>query len=156
MVLSNPTLGIATLSSGRSAAPQVFVQGQQFSTITLLYTDSLNGSGARSRVPIDPVNSVSLGSQYTVNGRLARSFTFRERIKASVAFEAFNILNRQFATSVNTIAYLSVAPLAPGLINGPRSGSLLPVPGLGAGVASQGFLDGTNARRAQVAFRVSF
>jgi hypothetical protein len=148
--------GIATLASGEPATPLVMVQGQQFSFITMDYTSSLNGSGSWNRVPFEPVNSLSLGSQYTVNGRLARSFSFRERIKATVAFEAYNILNRQFATAVNTIAYTSAAPLASGLVNGPRYGAMMPVPGLGAGIESQGFPDGTNARRAQVAFRVAF
>jgi hypothetical protein len=36
------------------------------------------------------------------------------------------------------------------------NGVLTPTAGLGAGRASQGFPDGTNARRAQVALRVTF
>ena len=148
--------GLATLASGEPVTPLVYVQGQQFAGVTMAYTSSLNGSGGWNRVPFDTVNSLSLGSQYTINGRLARSFSFRERVKATVAFEAFNVLNRQFATAINNIAYLSVSPLAPGLVNGPHTGMLMPVPGLGTGIASQGFPDGTNARRAQVAFRVAF
>lgn len=148
--------GIATLASPQYVTPQVFVQGQQFSSITMVYTGTLSGSGSWNRVPFDPVNSLSLGSQYTVNGRLARTLSFGERIKATVAFEAFSILNRQFATAVNTIAYLSVSPIASGLINGPHFGTLMPVPGLGTGIASQGYPDGTNARRAQLAFRIAF
>lgn len=148
--------GIATLASAQPVTPLVMVQGQQFSAVNMDFTSSLNGSGGWSRVPFDAVNSLSTGAQYTINARLARTFSFRERIKGTVGFEAFNLLNRQYATTVNTIAYLSVAPLPAGLINGPRSGSLLPVPGLGAGVAAQGFPDGTNARRAQIAFRLAF
>jgi len=148
--------GIATLASAQPATPLVIVQGQQFSTVTMAYTSSLNGSGAWNRVPFDPVNSLSLGSEYSLSARLARTFAFGERIRATLGFEAYNILNRQYATAVNTIAYLSVAPLAPNLINGPRFGTLLPVPGLGAGIASQGFPDGTNARRAQVVLRIAF
>jgi hypothetical protein len=33
---------------------------------------------------------------------------------------------------------------------------MTPVPGLGAGIASQGFPDGINTRRCQLAFRVVF
>jgi hypothetical protein len=120
------------------------------------FTSALNGSGAWNRVPFQPVNSLSTGTQYTIDGRLARTFSFGERIKGTVGLEAFNILNRQYATMVNTIAYLSVSPLNPGLVNGPRAGILLPVPGLGAGIASQSYPDGTNARRAQIAFRLAF
>jgi hypothetical protein len=148
--------GIATLASAQPVTPLVLVQGQQFSAVTMAFTSSLNGSGGWSRVPFDAVNSLSAGAPYSINARLARTFTFRERIKGIVGFEAFNLLNRQYATTVNAIAYLSVSPLAPGLINGPHTGSLLPVSGLGAGVAAQGFPDGTNARRAEVAFRVAF
>jgi hypothetical protein len=65
-------------------------------------------------------------------------------------------LNRQHATAVNAIAYYSVAPLPPGLIKGPQFGTMTEVPGLGAGIASQAFPDGINARRCQLAFRVVF
>ena len=69
------------------------------------YTSSLNGSGGRSRVPFDAVNSLKTGSEFNVDARLARTFA----------------LNRQQATAVNAIAYYSVAPLPPGLIKGPQS-----------------------------------
>ena len=107
-------------------------------------------------MPFDGVNSLTTGSQYNVDARLARTFAFTERIKGTVGFEAFNLLNRQQATAVNAIAYFSVAPLPPGLIKGPRFGTITPVPGLGAGIASQGFPDGISARRCQLAFRVVF
>lgn len=148
--------GIATLASGQPVTPLVLVQGQQFSAITMDYTSSLNGSGGWNRVPFDPVNSLSTGSEYNVDARLARSISFKERIKGTVAFEAFNLLNRSYATAINSIEYLSVAPLPPGLVSGPMFGVMKPVPGFGAGIASQGFPDGTNARRCQVVFRLAF
>ena len=51
-----------------------------------------------------------------VDARLARTFAFTQRIKGTVGFEAFNLLNRQQATVVNAIAYYSVPPLPPDLI----------------------------------------
>jgi hypothetical protein len=59
-------------------------------------------------------------------------------------FEAFNVFNTVYDTFVNTQAYAA------------SNGVLNPVSGLGAGNQSQGFPDGTNARRAQVSLRVVF
>lgn len=159
VVLSNPTPGtavITTLASGQPVTPLVVVEGQQFSAITMDYTSSLNGSGGRSRVPFDAVNNLKTGSEFNVDARLARTFAFTQRIKGTVGFEAFNLLNRQQATVVNAIAYYSVAPRLPGLIKGPQFGTMTPVPGLDAGVASQAFPEGINARRCQLSFRLVF
>jgi hypothetical protein len=59
-------------------------------------------------------------------------------------FEAFNVFNTVYDTFVNTQAYTA------------SNGVLNPVAGLGAGNQSQGFPDGTNARRAQVSLRIVF
>jgi hypothetical protein len=91
-----------------------------------------------------------------VDARLARSLPFTERIKGSVALEVFNLMNRQAATAIDAIAYVSAAPLASGLVNGPTAGVLKPVATAGQGIASQSFPDGTNARRCQLALRLVF
>jgi hypothetical protein len=148
--------GLATLASSLYATPIVIVQGQQFSGVTMPYTSSLNGSGGWNRVPFMPIGSLPLGTQHTVDARISRSFPITERIKAVALFEAFNVFNSQFATSVNTIAYTAFAPLAAGLSNGTRTGVLTPVTGLGQGTAGSGYPDGTNARRAQVGVRILF
>jgi carboxypeptidase family protein len=148
--------GIATLASGLPVTPLVLVEGQQFSAITMDYTTSLNGSGGWNRVPFYGVNSLNLGSQRSVDARLARTFSFTERFKGTVALEMFNLLNDQYATMVNPVAFLSIAPLAPGLINGPQAGVMHPVPGYGNGIAAQGFPNGFNARSGQVMFRLDF
>jgi len=54
------------------------------------------------------------------------------------------VFNTQYNTGVNTSAFSASA------------GVLKPVTGLGVGNASQGFPDGTNARRCQVALRFTF
>jgi hypothetical protein len=145
-----------TLASSQPVTPIVEVQGQQFSGQTMNYTSSLNGSGGWARVPFLPINSLQTGPEYNVNARLARQLTITDRIKATVLFEAFNVFNMQYNTAVNPIAYRSVAVLPPGLLNGTQTGTLFPVPGAGAGNAAQGFPDGTNARRAEVALRIVF
>jgi len=145
-----------TLASSQPATPIVEVQGQQFSGVTMNYTSSLNGSGGWARVPFLPINSLLTGPEYNVDARLARVFSFTERIKATLLFEGYNVFNMQYNTGVNNIAYTSVAVLPPGLLNGTQTGTLKPAPGAGAGNAAQGFPDGTNARRLQVGLRIVF
>jgi hypothetical protein len=166
--------GIGSGATALPVSPMVVVQGQQFTATasvlsTMLYTSSLNGSGGWSRVPFQPVNNRSTSTQYTlsVNSlrttaqygldlRVSRSVPFSERVKGIFAFEAYNLLNRQAATVVNTIGYVSTPQYGPGLTTGTQSGVLTPVSSLGAGLASQGSADGTNARRCQLEFRIAF
>jgi hypothetical protein len=147
-----------TLMAGSSMhqTPIVIVNGQQFSSITMLYTNSMDGSGGWNRVPFEPVNSLSTGPRYELDARISRTFSFGERFKLTVLGEAFNVLNKQFNTGVNTIAFTSTAGLPPGLKNGPISGTLTPVPEVGVPNAANSFPYGTNSRRAQVAFRFVF
>jgi hypothetical protein len=147
---------VASGGTSQSATPIIMVQGQQFSTVNMPFTNAINGSGGWARVPFEPVGSLNIPSQYDLDVRVGRSFSFSDRFKATVSIAAFNLLNRQAATMVDTIAYLSVAPLAAGLSTGPFAGILKPVPELGTGIASQGYPDGTNARRCQLEFRVAF
>jgi hypothetical protein len=87
---------------------------------------------------------------YSVDARITHIFPITERIKLSLAFEAFNAFNTIHNTSVQTAAYSVNAGgiLKPVLTNG--------VSLLGTGTSSQGFPDGTNARRCQVALRLTF
>jgi hypothetical protein len=135
---------IATIATGLAETPVVQVAGQQFPGLTMIYTSSMNGTGGWNRMPLDQINSLSMGGMHPVNARLTRSLPFTERFRGELMFEAFNALNSQFNTSVNNIAYVA------------QSGVLKPVPGIGVGNASWGPMDGTNARRMQVAFRLVF
>jgi hypothetical protein len=136
--------GIATLASSLHETPAVVVSGQQFSGVTMSYTNSLSGSGGWNRAPFLPVGSLLTGPEYDVDARISRQIPITEKVKASLMFEAYNLFNHQYATSVNTIAYTATA------------GVLKPVPLLGAPNAADGFPYGSNARRAQVALRVSW
>jgi hypothetical protein len=73
-----------------------------------------------------------------VDVRLARSIPFTERISANLAFEGFNLFNKQFTTSVNTIAYVA------------SGGVLKPVGGVGEPIAASA------PRSVQAAFRLVF
>jgi hypothetical protein len=110
----------------------------------MTYTNSLTGTGGWNRMPLDQINSLSTGNMHPVNARLTRSLPFTERFRGELIFEAFNAFNSQYNTSVNNVAYIA------------QAGVLKPVAGVGEGNASWGPLDGTNARRMQVAFRLMF
>jgi hypothetical protein len=143
--------GIATLASGHPVTPLVLVSGQQFSGVTMQYTDSLNGSGGWNRAAFEPFGSLFTGTQHNLDARISRTVDFTERVKGVLLFEAFNAFNTQYITSVNPIAWIAT-PTAPpaGAVTGPMSGILRPVNGAGAGNATSA------PRQAQVAFRIVF
>jgi len=120
-----------------------------FPGVTLAYS-TLTGSGGWNRVPFWPVGTIDVDRIYNVDGRLSRSLPFGERVKASLIFEAFNAFNTIHNTGVQTAAYSVSAGgiLKPVTTNG--------VSHVGDGNASQGFPDGTNARRMQAGIRFVF
>ena len=122
--------------------------GAEFAGIGLNH-GTLNGSGGWNRVPFWPVNSMNIDQIYNVDARLSRSLPISERVKATLLFEAFNVFNTIHNTGVQTAAYsVSGNVLKPVLTGG--------VSLLDTGNASQGFPDGTNARRMQAGLRFVF
>ena len=137
--------GIATLASPQHRTPVEIVGAQQFSGVTMTYTNSIDGSGGWNRVPFQAVGSLTTGAnQYTVNGRVTRTLPFTERVKGMLMFEAFNVLNNQFTTGINTLAYTVTTGVA------------RPVAGLGAAIAADGYPYGSRARLCRIAFRLMF
>jgi hypothetical protein len=137
--------GTATLASPEHRTPVEIVGGQQFSGVTMTYTNSITASGGWNRVPFQAPGSLTTGSnQYTVNGRVTRTLPFTERVKGMLMFEAFNVLNNQFITGINTLAYTVTTGVAK------------PAPGVGVGIAADGYPYGSSARRCQIAFRLVF
>jgi hypothetical protein len=134
----------ANFGSGMPVTPLVIVNGQQFSGMTMLYTNSLNGSGGWNRAAFGSAGRLKTDSMYYVDARASRTFSFRERFRLSLLFEAFNVFNHQPATSINSIAYIAT------------NGTIRPVSGAGAGTGSSSYPDGTTARRAQVGLRLEF
>ncbi len=136
---------ITTMASSQPATAFVSISGQQFTGVTFYGGNTtLNGSGGWGRVPFWPVSSLDIDKMYKVDARLTRNLPFTEKVTGMLMFEAFNAFNTQYNTAVNTTAYTAT------------KGVLVPVNALGIGNQSQGFPDGTNARRAQVAFRLVF
>jgi hypothetical protein len=137
--------GIATLASPQHRTPLLIAGAQQFSGITMTYTNSLNASGGWNRAPFVGVGTLSTGTnQYTINGRLTRTLPFTERVKGLLMFEAFNALNNQYATAINTIGYTAT------------TGIVKPAAGVGLPIAADGYPFGSSARRCQIAFRLEF
>jgi hypothetical protein len=135
--------GIATMASARSATALILMSGQQFSNTTPDYDTALNGSGGWERVPFYPVNSLRMSPEENLDARLARTISFGARMKLTMMFQAFNVLNRQWTTGVNTVAFVAV------------NGLLKPVAGAGAPNASAVY-DTPTARHCEVALRLVF
>lgn len=133
---------ITTLATPQPTTATIRIVGAPFAGAA--YNTSLNGFGGSNRVPFLPWNSLDIDSVHRVDARLTRELPFTERVRAYLNFEAFNVFNTISNTFVNTEAYSL------------SGGVLTPSSGLGAGNQSQGFPDGTNARRAQVSVRVVF
>ena len=105
------------------------------------FNSTINGFGGSTRVPFYPPSSLPIDSVLRTDARLAKVFLIADRLQFHVNFEVFNVLNHVSNTAVSTVAFEA------------RNLVLRPVSSLGQGVASQGYPDGTNARRAQVSAR---
>jgi hypothetical protein len=118
---------------------------------TAANTGTLNGytsGGLGGRVPFLPINSLPVDDVQKIDARISKVFAITERFKASFTFDAFNVFNHRFFTSISTRAYTA------SIVNG--QGILSPATGYGAGSATQGFPDGTNARRLQLGLRFAW
>jgi hypothetical protein len=133
---------IFTAASAQPATPTIFVSGNPFAGAA--FNNSLNGFGGSSRVPFLPAASLDIDQIARLDSRLSKILAFTERYQMYLNFEVFNVFNNVSFTSVNGQAYQAA------------NGVLSVTPRLGEGSASQGFPDGTNARRAQFSIRFVF
>ena len=105
---------------------------------------TLNGFGGSSQVPFLGINTLRLPNTYRTDARITKIIPIKERFRALLNFEAFNLTNTITYTGLTTRGYT-----ASGL-------NISSSPGLGTPTASSGFPDGTNARRAQVSVRLEW
>lgn len=133
---------LTTLASGQPATTSLRVAGSPFTGAA--FNTSLNGFGGSGRVPFLPFANLSLDPTYRADVRVTKMLRFSERLQGAVNFEAFNVSNSQYNTGIVTELYNLT------------SGAIRPSVGTGNGTASQGFPDGTNARRLQLSFRMVF
>jgi hypothetical protein len=140
LLLSNWRLSqISTFASSQPATAAVFVQGVPFPGAA--FNTTLDGFGGSTRVPFLPASNLDIGRIIRTDARLTRLIRVSEHTELHLNFEAFNVFNHVSTTGVNTLAYVASNQV------------LRPAPGLGAAIASQGYPDGTNARRAQLSIR---
>ncbi len=136
--------GMGIVASPEGTTPLIIMGGQQIASLTMVYTNTLNGSGGWARAPFEQINSLKGQYQTQVNARLSKSVPINEKIKGSLIFEGFNVLNRQYTTSVSPVAY-SVT-----------SGAIRGVTGAGEPIASQGYPGQLTARTMRLAFQLVF
>jgi len=141
---------LGTFQSSPPTTPTVQITNAPTPTgFAAAFTGSLNGytnGGLGNRVPFLPIGSLNIDQIIRVDARAGKEFAITERLRAGFTFDAFNVANNTYFTSVNNRAYIySLVAGVP---------TLNPAPGYGAGTATQGFPDGTNARRLQLGFRL--
>jgi hypothetical protein len=135
---------IVVLASGHPVTATVAADQLAYSGVTPLFANTMDGSGGNPRVPFLSVDAYKTGAEHSLNVRLARSIPITERIRGLLMFDVFNAFNSQWTTGVNSVAYTASA------------GIVRAVPGAGAGAAAVSYPYGTNARSAQVGFRIVF
>jgi outer membrane receptor protein involved in Fe transport len=142
---ATPQHSTATINVSSTTCNNTVPTGIPCSNVTGLYrTTTINGLGGSSRVPFLPLSSLDIDNTHRVDARLTKEFAFTERFKLHLFFEAFDVFNTISNTGVFTSAYTAVGNV------------LIPNTQAGQGNASQGFPDGTNARRMQVGARFMF
>ncbi|MDQ6699675.1 MAG: TonB-dependent receptor, partial [Acidobacteriota bacterium] len=153
-----------TFTKSTSAFAKFFINNWQLSQITTVasaqpttatiqvtsnfpgaaFTNTLNGFGGSTRVPFLPFNSLDVDRVFRTDARLTKGLPITERFQVFLNFEAFNVFNTQYNTGIISQAYT-----ANNLVLTPNSR-------LKEGNQSQGFPDGTNARRMQASLRFVF
>ncbi len=109
------------------------------------------GFASYQRVPFQPRSGLPLGTTIRTDARLTKEFKLPREQSLTLNFEGFNVFNYITITSVREVTYNAIT-----LDSANKIGALKPVAGAGTGNASQGFPDGTNARRGQVSVRYTF
>jgi Outer membrane receptor for ferrienterochelin and colicins len=143
---------IETYATPQGVDPQNVVIGQPFAGYS---SSTLSGIGigfaATQRVPFLPRSSLKLGDTIRTDARLTKNFGLPHEQSLALNIEVFNAFNYNTITSVSTTAYYSYAS---GVVAPYDASNIQSTPG--AGTASAGFPDGTNARRGQVSVRWAF
>ena len=157
------TVGSASIGGGAGQLPAAAVPAGDKTTGSdpRLYvaTPTLSGIGAEtpggSRVPFLPTANLPLGHTVQLDGRLIKTIPIHEAQSIELSFEAINALNHIRNTGVVQTVYKSLWDSTSSngyLVQQVQGGTT----GWGAGSASGGFPDGTNARRAQASIRFTF
>ena len=96
---------LGTFQSAPGTTPTVSISAAPAPTgYTAAFTGNLNGY-ANSRVHFLPINSVPIDQIARVDARITKDFVITERYKAMFTFDAFNVFNHTYFTSVSNRAY---------------------------------------------------
>jgi Carboxypeptidase regulatory-like domain/TonB dependent receptor len=146
---------ITTLQSGRPTGSPTIHMNDTPVTGMLYSADALDGFNGLFNVPFLPVNSLYTPWVQQENFRVTKSIPLpKESIRLSLMFEAFNIANNWSPTALATQEYTETK--TGGVYPNPV-GTLTYTPtAFGFGTSDGGFPDGTQARRLQVAARITF
>ena len=140
---------LGTLQSSPVTTPTVQITSAPVAApYAAAFTGTLNGYtslGFGNRVPFLAVGGLDIAPVERLDARLTKFIPIGERYHAMLTFDAFNVFNHTYFTSVSARAY--VASVVGGVP------TLNPATGFGQGTATQGFPDGTNARRLQMGLR---
>ncbi|MBV8550697.1 MAG: TonB-dependent receptor [Acidobacteriaceae bacterium] len=117
----------------------------------LLQTGTLDGLGGSTRVPFESISVLNIAPIFRTDARLSKIFPIGERLRLQLMFEATNLFNHfilegsapRIAQQYTTVAY-----------NG--GVGLMPYQYYGAATQTQAPPDGTTARRAQAALRITW
>lgn len=139
---------IAVLASAQPMYPSINATTAPTGVLT---TSRLTGlPSSPSRVPFESISALEIGNIYRADARISRDIPlWKERVKAQLSFEAFNVFNHVIPSMRNGTEYSTVKQ---------TSGQIALAPFLGYGTltATQVGPDGTTARRAQAAIRITF
>jgi hypothetical protein len=135
---------IFVLASGHPVTATVAADQLAYAGVTPLYANTMDGSGGNPRVPFLSVDAYTTGTEHNLDLRIARSVPITERVRGLLMFDLFNAFNSQWVTGLNTVAYTA------------SGGIVRAVPGAGAAASAVSWPYGTNARSAQVGFRIVF
>ncbi len=140
---------LGTFQSSPPATPTVQISSAPTpAPFSAAFTGTLNGytsGGLGGRVPFLPISSLNVGDVERVDARIAKLVPITERYQAMFTFDGFNVFNHTYCTAVSTRAYTETVVSGVPTLN--------PASGFGACTATQGFPDGTNARRLQLGLR---
>jgi hypothetical protein len=104
---------VATIAAVSSGAPYSY--GVFGGTALSGGRDSLNGSGGVTYLPTLGRNTLRLPMRSHVDLRAGRGFTFHEHIRLNAFAEAFNLLNTQSLSRIETRAFLVGTPATSGV-----------------------------------------
>ena len=141
---------ISTFASSFPLPPTISVNSK-YLPAGLITTNSINGLGGSTRVPFESTSALDVAPTYRTDARISRIIPIGERFKVQLMFEATNAFNHfilQGSTPRITNQYTTV-PFNGGI-------GLMPNAQYGMPTQTQAPPDGTTARRAQAAVRISW